>query len=1094
MKKIVLIYLFFLTAFVALAQPGTLDATFNPTDAGFGKGDGANATVLAIASLSNGKTLIAGWFQSYNGKPCGRLARLNSDGTLDETFNQGGDGANNGINAVVVLPDGKILIGGHFSSYNGKAHQNLARLNNDGSLDETFNQGGSGARGEIYSIVLQQVGQEIKILIAGDVFEYNGVRRNYMARLNADGTLDATFHYQNGANSSIYAIALQGDGKIMIGGRFTNYNGVSITRLARLNTDGTVDNSFITGVGANDFIRTITVQSTQQGEKILVGGIFTNYSNSNRKGLVRLNNDGSLDGTFDPSGTGINKYIFNIVMQTDGKILIGGEFSQYSGSTCNNMARLNANGTLDEAFNPGQGPSGSVYAIVQESNGKILIGGFFFNYNNRKVGYITRLHENSNHDITFNPVNGANNGIYAKAFQNRQLLIAGSFTAFNNISVGRIARLNEDGTLDPTFNTGGMGANGDIRDISLLSNGKILITGYFTEYNGKSVKYLARLNADGTLDESFNNGGNGVNHFISTHAVLSNGKIVIAGSFNEYNGLRRQRLARLNNDGSLDTDFDPGASVGFDWIYFILPQGEKIIIGGNFLSYQNIPRNRITRINADGNLDLSFNTAGIGTNQEISKMIAQPDGKILIAGWFTTYNGVSRNYLARLHPDGTLDESFAVGSGLDNIVNSFAIQRDGKVLIGGNFTQYNGIPRINLARLQPNGALDETFDPKSGANSDIYTLAIQEDGHIIIGGNFTSYDGTGRNRLARIKGDNHTITLQAPVSTQFCPGSPITVTYTKTGFYRLTNQFSLQLSDAFGSFTNATTIGTANTSEAGNITATIPVNITPGSGYRIRILSSLPALVSASNATDLTIAATASITTQPLPQTLCAGSAASFSVAATGSGLTYQWQKDGAAIAGATAASYGIPSVAASNAGNYQVVVTGTCGTATSQAVALTVNAMPAIPVISASGNTLSSSANTSNQWFLNSTPISSATGNTHQVTTSGTYTVQVSQNGCTSTSAPYQFVATAISGPGLWNGEVSLFPNPVFNQLNLRNVGGRKLSIQLFDIHGKTVRQWYTAQTTAILDVTGLAGGVYQLVLTDAAKNTSISQTIIKR
>jgi hypothetical protein len=304
----------------------------------------------------------------------------------------------------------------------------------------------------------------------------------------------------------------------------------------------------------------------------------------------------------------------------------------------------------------------------------------------------------------------------------------------------------------------------------------------------------------------------------------------------------------------------------------------------------------------------------------------------------------------------------------------------------------------------------------------------------------------------------------------------------------------VQLSDVSGSFTNATTIGTANTSEAGNITATIPANITLGSGYRIRIVSSLPALASASNAADLTISASTSITTQPQPQTLCAGSAASFSVAATGSGLTYQWQKDGAAIAGATATNYHIPSAVTSNAGNYQVVVTGTCGIATSQSVALTVNATPAIPVISASGNTLSSSATSNNQWFLNSTAIPSATGSTYQVTAGGTYTVQVSQNGCTSTSAPYQFVATSISGPGIWNGEVSLYPNPFINQISLRNTGGRKLSIQLYDIHGKAVRQWYTAQTTAILDVTGLASGVYQIVLTDAAKNTAITQTIIKR
>lgn len=1095
MKKIVLIYLFFLTAFVALAQPGTLDATFNPTDAGFGKGDGPDYFVNAITNLQNGKTLIAGRFESYNGKPCGRIARLNSDGTLDESFNLGGNGANNQIRTLAILPNGKILIAGDFSTYNNKPASRLACLNADGSLDETFNAGNIGASGLINTIALQTIGGATKILIGGVFGAYNGVTCHRIARLHENGTLDVSFDTQIGANNSVIAIAVQSDGKVLVGGAFTTYNGIVRNRLARLNSDGTLDeNMFIAGSGANYTIRALAVQQTPQGEKILIGGDFTMYRGNNRWGLARLNENGSIDLDFDINGNGTDNSVFAITVQADGKILIGGDFVTYSNVGCNRLARLNNNGTLDESFTVGVGSNRHITSIAVNANSKILIGGNFYFYNGKISSYFTQINENGSQDFSFNPGSGADQYVGTSAFQNDKLLIGGWFTSYNNKIQKYIARVHTDGTLDETFNAGGIGANNEIRKILVLPSGKILITGWFTEYNGKPCGGIARLHADGSLDETFNVGGTGANDLIYDIAVQSDGKILIGGFFVTFNGVTRYHLARLHENGTIDSDFNPGMSVLGGSVLSIIPQGDKIIIGGTFASYQNIPKNNIARINSDGSLDNTFNASGSGANRRIEKMIQQEDGKILIAGWFTTYNGVSRNYLARLYPDGTLDESFAVGSGLDNFVNSFAIQRDGKVLIGGDFTQYNGIPRINLARLQPNGALDETFDPQSGANSDIYTLAIQEDGHIIIGGNFTSYDGTGRNRLARIKGDNHTITLQAPVSTQFCPGSQVTVAYTKTGFYRLANQFAVQLSDASGSFTSATVIGTANTSEAGNITATIPVNITPGSGYRIRILSSLPALVSASNATDLTIAATASITTQPLPQTLCAGSAASFSVAATGSGLTYQWQKDGAAIAGATAASYGIPSVAASNAGNYQVVVTGTCGTATSQAVALTVNAMPAIPVISASGNTLSSSANTSNQWFLNSTPISSATGNTHQVTTSGTYTVQVSQNGCTSTSAPYQFVATAISGPGLWNGEVSLFPNPVFNQLNLRNVGGRKLSIQLFDIHGKTVRQWYTAQTTAILDVTGLAGGVYQLVLTDAAKNTSISQTIIKR
>jgi uncharacterized delta-60 repeat protein len=1046
-------------------------------------------------NLPNGQTLIAGAFENYNGKRTSTLARLNADGTLDETFNSGGVGANGGITAMVLQSDGKILIGGSFTRYNGKTAGNIARINNDGSLDESFNANHSGSAGEIISIALQLINGENKILIGGSFGSYNGIVRNNIARLNEDGTIDNTFHYVDGANKLIYTIAMLNE-KILIGGEFTMYNGITRNHYACLNADGTDDPSFRHFSGSNNIIRAITVQPTTHGKKILIGGDFTMIRGTNRWGIARLHEDGGFDHDFDANGQGTDHSVYTISLQSDGKILIGGEFRNYSNTSRRHLARLNGNGTLDTDFDPGQSSSFRVYAISPQSHRKILIGGDFVFYNAKVQRYLVQIHESGNQDFSYNVGSGANSNIYASALQGNKLLIGGSFTSFNNTNVSRIARLHEDGRVDTDFNPGGAGADDLIQSMSVLSNGQILINGLFTAYNGKTVGHIARLNANGILDESFNAGGSGANDYISSMAVLRNGKIVVTGDFTKYNDENRQQIAVLNPNGNLDTDFNPGMSILGGRLYSVIAQDDKIIIGGEFTSYNNIPKNHIARINPDGSLDATFNastTNGSGPNGRIYRMLVQPDGKILLIGGFTTYNGFARNGIARIHADGSLDESFHPMAGPNDFLYAMALQPDGKILIIGGFTQYNNTSRIKIARLNSNGSLDESFNPENSTNYNITTLVVQEDGYIIIGGEFTSYNGTGRNRLARIQGDQHTITLQAPASTQYCLGSQLTVAYTKTGFYRLANQFSVQLSDATGSFANATTIGTASTTEGGNINATIPATTAPGSGYRIRVVSSQPAVVSASNAADITIGVPSSITTQPQPQTLCAGSAASFNVVALGSGLTYQWQKDGAAISGANTASYTIPSSAASNAGNYRVVVAGACGTATSQAVALTVNAMPGIPVITASGNTLSSSANSGNQWYFNGNAIASATNATYQVTASGTYTVQVSQNGCNSTSTPYQFVATAISGPGLWNGEVSIYPNPVVNQLNLRNVGGRKLSIQLIDIYGKTVRQWNTAQTTTALDVTGLASGVYQVVLTDAARNTTISQTIIK-
>ena len=125
-------------------------------------------------------------------------------------------------------------------------------------------------------------------------------------------------------------------------------------------------------------------------------------------------------------------------------------------------------------------------------------------------------------------------------------------------------------------------------------------------------------------------------------------------------------------------------------------------------------------------------------------------GKILIGGTFTFYGGVGRNRIARLNADGSLDAGFDPGLGADNDVWAIAVQGDGKILIGGDFTSYDGTARNRLARLNADGSLDTTFDPGSGADSTVFRIAVQGDGRILIAGAFTEYDGTPRNRIARI--------------------------------------------------------------------------------------------------------------------------------------------------------------------------------------------------------------------------------------------------------------------------------------------------------------------------------------------------------
>lgn len=183
----------------------------------------------------------------------------------------------------------------------------------------------------------------------------------------------------------------------------------------------------------------------------------------------------------------------------------------------------------------------------------------------------------------------------------------------------------------------------------------------------------------------------------------------------------------------------------------VQPDG-KLVIGGDFTSYNGTPRNYLARLNADGSLDLSFNI-GTGANGIIYSVYLQPDGKIVAGGDFFTFNGTSRGRIVRVNTDGSLDAAFNPGTGTNGSVLTCTPQQDGKLVISGSFTSFNGTSRNNIARLNVDGSMDTGFNPGSGANDWIRTHLIQLDGKIFICGDFSSYNGVGRVRIARINTD-----------------------------------------------------------------------------------------------------------------------------------------------------------------------------------------------------------------------------------------------------------------------------------------------------------------------------------------------------
>lgn len=378
--KILFSLLFFNVALLSFAQnPGDLDESFLNVYAF----DGTGGTIRCIAHQPDGKILIAGNITGLNNISNNGIARLNNDGSVDSNFTIGTGTHSGSVAALILQPDGKILIGGNFTLYNGVSRKGIARLNSDGTLDTSFNIG-SGANYLIESILLQPDG---KIVVAGNFTIFNGMQHIGIARLNPDGSLDTTFNAAGGPDNSIHCLALQPNGKILVGGLFTSFDNTDRKSIVRLNTDGSIDTSFNTGTAGSGILSLVL----QPDNKILIGGFFSDWNGVvGRNRIARLNSNGSVDMSFN-TGTGANMIVYKLALLNNGKVLMGGQSTVYNGVTQKFLTAINSDGSIDTSYNFGTGPSDWISSICQQPNGKILIGGRHSTYNGIYKPRITRL-------------------------------------------------------------------------------------------------------------------------------------------------------------------------------------------------------------------------------------------------------------------------------------------------------------------------------------------------------------------------------------------------------------------------------------------------------------------------------------------------------------------------------------------------------------------------------------------------------------------------------------------------------------------------------------------------------------------------------
>ena len=808
-------------------------------------------SLRAVVCQPDGKILIAGDFSNiYRGSGKTTVIRLNPDGSEDSAFSKNAvftsSGAacfgenQTGIN-LALTSDNYILVTGFNVDYAGNlAMRQFVRIGSDGVLDLPFSNAVSAKTipfGSFNTTVYSTAYfLDEYYYIAGAFSNYDGGIANYVIKVDAGtGIQDVPFSGNAGLyiDNIVYSVKVQSDEKVLMVGEFTNY-------ITRLNPDGTSDSVFWANV-AGKFLSAPTGIYIQSDGKIVVYGGFTTFGGDvSKKYIIRLNSNGTEDTTFTNAITrngvtpNFNNTVTSYFQDSDSKIYIGGTFTNYGGNFgLSYLVAFNSSLTLNTTFNSNAVTNGaSSYfsissaistncMITKSTTGQLIIYGSFNSY--KSIDYLNKiivLNVDGTLDLELSK-SISMFGTRARKFHNSladcaystiddNYVFAGSFAYYGPLNYyfplasnigqpSRLLKLDSTGNVNTTFannqkvgTTSQVFSNGNIASIAMQADGKIVCAGTFTNVRGvSSANYLARINSDGTVDNSFltNATVSGVAaRFSSTlisASLQSDGKILVCGNFLAYTGTGASPYTginyavRLNADGTEDRSFTDnairsGTVAKFGSTVHISLQLStgNILFGGQFGTYNSTASlSRLIMVAPDGTIGASqtafinnavrYGSAGTAKfgSGFISCMVEQPDGKILIGGSFTNYSitteggGISR--LVRLNADGTLDTAFVNNACRSGTTAKFTgniikinIQDDGKILVSGVFTSYGGLLGISrLIRLNADGTLDSEFSSNASAykavtrfSSSVSFCYPANSDTLLVGGAFRNYN------------------------------------------------------------------------------------------------------------------------------------------------------------------------------------------------------------------------------------------------------------------------------------------------------------------------------------------------------------------
>jgi predicted small secreted protein len=877
---------------------------------------------------------------------------------------------------LASAPDGSggWYIAGLFTEVGGQTRNRLARINADGSLNAWNPNANATVRAMVFSGGI--------VYIGGNFTTVAGQAKSYIAALDAaTGTLVPGWGAY--ANNVVTCLAMSNN-ILYAGSYFSFMNAQPRNSIAAINAATGAVTSW--NPAANSSVSCIAANAGS----IYAGGAFTNMGGQARNYIAAID---AVTGSATSWNPGADSHVYGLALDNN-TVYAGGAFNFIGGQSRNYLGALDATTGLATTWNPN--PNATVMT-VQKTGNTVYLGGDFTTIGSVSRNFAASVDATTAAATNWDPL--FNNTVFTFSFHNNNVFVGGNFLTVGMRDRTRLAAIDLTTGQLTSWNPS---ANALVRTLE-ASGSTIYAGGDFTNVNGQARARLAALDLAGTLT-SWNPGADHLVYCLKANANT----IYAGGDFWNVGGAPRNRFAAINVTTGAVTPLVLDANYGIVCMRIV---GNTMYAGGGFTNFGGLPRNNLAAFDLTTGAVTSWNPTA---NNTITSMEAIGN-TMYVAGYLSSLGGQGRGNLGAV--DLTSGALLPWNPEADGAVYTIA-KSGNNIYVGGDFTYVGGLTRNHIAALDASTGNATAWDPN--ANNAVNVL-LANGKTMYTGGIFTAMGGNGSRSYLMpvidstiISFSPAQITSLSPASS-LCKGGDVVINFTASG-HTAGNVFTAQLSNATGSFATPVNIGTLISTSGGAITATLPTSQASGTAYRIRIVASAPATTSADNGTNLsvnTVPVSSQSTISPAgTQTICGGTTVALTIPAT-TGYTYQWRLNGSPIPGATTTTY-----TTGTAGLYRAGVINAAGCVRESAnkqlnvgtpVSVTISPATAQTICNGQTVTFTTTAGTgySYQWAVDGVAVPGATSTVFTASATGNVTVTNTVSGCSATSAA---IAVAVS------------------------------------------------------------------------------------